>query len=299
FLRLLTKHALLYTEMITSAALVKGKAEHLLKHRTDEYPLAVQLGGSDPFELAQAAAMAERTGYQEINLNVGCPSYKVQTGRFGACLMAEPELVKQCVAAIVDHVSVPVSVKCRIGIDEMDSDEQLGNFLSQVGSAGCNTFIIHARIALLKGLSPRENREIPPLNYERVFRMKMHFPQFQIILNGGISDLSTARNVLQEVDGVMVGREAYQNPYFLSRIDTEFFGADPGSKTRTDVLLEYLPYIESEISSGTPLQHMSRHVLGLFRGESGGRRFRQHLSDHAHRKGSGTEVLLDAMAHLG
>ena len=298
FLRLLSRHALLYTEMITSAALTRGDASRLLAHDPVEYPLAVQLGGSDPEELAAAAKLAERAGYGEVNLNIGCPSDRVQSGRFGACLMAEPALVADCVTAISREVEVPVTVKCRIGIDEMDSDESLANFISQVAGAGCRTFIIHARIAVLAGLSPRENREIPPLNYPRVMDMKARFPELEIVINGGITSLEQARGLLDMLDGVMVGREAYQNPFLLSEVDEKLFGAPPDSRSRLDYLQAYLPYVQEELARGTPLQHMSKHVLGLFKGMSGGRNFRRHISEHAHRKQAGLDVLLDAMAHV-
>lgn len=298
FLRRLTRFALLYTEMITGAALVHGDTTRLLRYHPEEQPLAIQLGGSDPAELARAAELAEVAGFVEINLNIGCPSSRVQTGRFGACLMAEPELVARCVGAIRDRVSLPVTIKCRIGIDAMDSDAELEHFIARTAEAGCSLYIIHARIALLQGLSPRENREIPPLNYQRVYRMKEKFPDIEIVLNGGINTLEQAREVLTRLDGTMVGREAYQNPYLLSRVDNELFGAADERHDRIYFLQSYLPYVESELVNGTPLQHMSRHVLGLFRGEPGGRKFRQHLSQHAHRNGAGLDVLLDAMAYV-
>ncbi|MFM1897166.1 MAG: tRNA dihydrouridine(20/20a) synthase DusA [Pseudomonadota bacterium] len=298
FLRLFSRHALLYTEMLTSAALVRGKADHLLAYHPDEHPVAVQLGGSDPDELSAAAVLADQAGYREINLNIGCPSDRVQSGRFGACLMAEPALVARCVSAISRRVTVPVTVKCRIGIDDMDSDEALEEFISQVAAAGCRTFIIHARIAILNGLSPRQNREIPPLNYSRVLRMKARFPELEIVINGGITTLAQVLDLLQEVDGVMVGREAYQNPFLLSEVDAILFGAAPNHTTRLEYLQRYLPYVTEELARGTPLQQMSKHVLGLFKGLPGGRNFRRHLSEHAHRRAAGVNVLLDAMAHV-
>lgn len=298
FLRLFSRHALLYTEMITSAALIHGRTRQLLQHDAFEHPLAIQLGGSDPAELASAAVMAEDAGYLEINLNVGCPSSKVQTGQFGACLMAAPSLVADCVGAMLDRVQLPVTIKCRIGIDDHDSDEFLENFVRQVSQAGCEVFIVHARLAMLQGLSPKQNREIPPLNYERVFRLKQRFPQLRIVLNGGITSIESALQLLDRVDGVMVGREAYQNPFFLSRIDELLFGEPARNWSRAEYLEAFLPYVRQELSTGTPLQHMSRHLLGLFRGEPGGRMFRRHLSEHAHKSSSGLEVLTEAMTHL-
>ena len=273
FLRLISQKALLYTEMVTSSALIHGDADYLLKYSQEEHPVALQLGGSDPEQLALAARLGEKAGYDEINLNVGCPSDRVQSGAFGACLMAEPELVADCVAAMRDAVAIPVTVKCRIGIDGRDSEEELLDFVSTVAGAGCATFIIHARIAILQGLSPKENREIPPLNYDRVFRVKEQFPGLEIIINGGIHTLDQAEQLLQRVDGVMLGREAYQNPYILHEVDQRFFGAAPGSKSRGDYLREFLPYLEQELNNGTPLNHMTRHFLGLFKGQPGGKAF--------------------------
>ncbi len=298
FLRLITKRALLYTEMLTSAALVRGKAEFLLAHDAAEYPLGVQLGGSDPQELVQAALLSEASGYQEVNLNIGCPSDRVQSGRFGACLMAEPALVADCIRAIKSAVAIPVTIKCRIGIDNMDSDAELQTFIAALAEAGCEVFIIHARIAVLAGLSPKQNREIPPLNYPRVQLMKQLFPELSIVINGGITDLSVGKQLLNSLDGIMVGREAYQNPYILRSVDSEFYGMPVDNSTRMDYLQRYLPYMSEELRKGTPLQQMSKHVLSLFRGEPGGRNFRRHISEHAHRKNSGINVMLDAMAFV-
>ena len=298
FLRLFSRHAYLYTEMLTSSALVHGDADYLLRYNPVEHPLGIQLGGSDPNELALAAQKAQNFGYQEINLNIGCPSDRVQSGRFGACLMAEPRLVAQCVAAIRDKVDLPVTVKCRIGIDEQDSEAFLSDFIGPVAAEGCQLFIIHARIAVLEGLSPKENREIPPLNYQRVYRMKELFPDLTLIINGGITSLKDGLAFLDRVDGFMVGREAYANPYLLHEADSLLFGDPIKDKVRLEYLQEFLPYVERELSAGTPLHHMTRHILGLFRGIRGGKGFRRHLSENANRRNAGAEVLLDAMSYV-
>lgn len=298
FLRLISKKALLYTEMVTSSALIHGDADYLLKFNPEEHPLALQLGGSDPKQLAYAAKLGESAGYDEINLNVGCPSDRVQSGAFGACLMAEPELVGECIQAMRAAVSVPVTVKCRIGIDDKDSEEFLLAFIERLTQAGCNTFIIHARKAILQGLSPKQNREIPPLHYERVFKVKQEFPDHTIVINGGISNLDDAQDLLAQVDGVMLGREAYQNPFILHEVDRRFYQGQLSDKNRKDYLLDYLPYLEAELHSGTPLNHMTRHLLGLFKGQPGGKHFRRHLSEHANKPGAGIEVLTDALAYV-
>jgi len=298
FLRLFSRHAFLYTEMLTSAALVHGDADYLLQYNTEEHPLGIQLGGSNPDELAVAAKKAQALGYREINLNIGCPSDRVQSGRFGACLMAEPQLVAQCVATIKDKVDLPVTVKCRIGIDEQDSEAFLSDFIGTVAAEGCELFIIHARIAILQGLSPKENREIPPLNYQRVLRMKERFPALTIVINGGIISLGDGLALLDRVDGFMVGREAYANPYLLHDTDSLLFGEPQKSETRLDYLQKFIPYVERELSVGTPLHHMTRHILGLFKGVRGGKGFRRHLSENAFRRDAGIDVLLDAMSFV-
>lgn len=298
FLRQFSKHALLYTEMVTSAALKHGDADYLLQHDAYEHPVALQLGGSDPKELAFAAKLGEDAGYKEINLNVGCPSERVQSGAFGACLMAEPKLVAQCVEHMRAATKLPVTVKCRIGIDDHDSEDFLVNFVSTVADSGCETFIIHARIAVLSGLSPKQNREIPPLNYERVFKIKNRFPSLEILINGGIKTIGASKELLKEVDGVMIGREAYQNPYLLSSVDSAIYGTSSKQMTRIDYLLSYIPYVEKELQEGTPLQHMTRHILGLFKGEPGGKQFRRHLSENAFKKDAGISVLHGAIATL-
>lgn len=296
FLRLLSRQCVLYTEMITSGALVHGDAPRHLRYNQAEHPVAIQLGGSDPADLARCAELAAAAGYDEINLNIGCPSDRVQSGRFGACLMADPALVADCVRAMRAAVAIPVTIKCRTGIDADDNDQYLQNFISRVADAGCSTFIIHARIAILKGLSPKENRDIPPLNYPRVFGIKELYPHLQIIINGGLKTLQECRDVLQKVDGVMLGREVYHNPWILANVDAELYGQPSfGNRSRHDVLNEFLPYVREQLAEGTPLQHMTRHILGLFHGVPGGKAFRRHLSENAFRKDAGISVLEDAM----
>ena len=298
FLRQLSKHALLYTEMVTSAALKHGDAQYLLQHSVGEHPVALQLGGSKPAELAEAAALAERSGYDEINLNVGCPSDRVQSGAFGACLMAEPELVGKCVSSMMTSVSLPVTIKCRIGIDDRDSQRELEDFIGTVADAGCDTFIVHARKAILSGLSPKENREIPPLKYDSVFAVKQAFPELSIIINGGIKTLEDAESLLKKTDGVMLGREAYQNPFILNEVDAVFFGTATNVQTRTETLQKFMPYIEQELERGTPLHHMTRHILGLYKGQKGGKNFRRHLSENSYKKTADIGVLLDAISYV-
>ena len=298
FLRQFSRRALLYTEMVTSAALEHGDAGYLLQHDLDEHPVALQLGGSNPQELARAAARGEIAGFDEINLNVGCPSDRVQSGAFGACLMADPPLVARCVSSMQAAVDIPVTVKCRTGIDDQDSEAALLRFIDSVARSGCKIFIIHARKAYLQGLSPKENREIPPLNYERVFSVKQNFPELEIVINGGISSMATVAELLTQVDGVMLGREAYQNPYIMHGVDTLLFADSWPEKSRLDYLQQFFPYIESELAKGTPLQHMTRHLLGLFKGQKGGRLYRRHLSEHSHKKNVGIEVLLDAITYV-
>ena len=298
FLRQLSEHTLLYTEMVTSAALKHGDAQYLLQHSQDEHPVALQLGGSNPVELAEAAVLAEQAGYDEINLNVGCPSDRVQSGAFGACLMAEPELVAKCVSNMMTSVSLPVTVKCRIGIDDRDSQAELEDFIGTVADAGCGTFIVHARKAILSGLSPKENREIPPLKYNSVFAVKQAFPDLSIIINGGIKTLHDAEALLKKTDGVMLGREAYQNPFILNEVDAVFFGAATNAQTRTEGLQKFIPYIEEELERGTPLHNMTRHILGLYKGQKGGKKFRRHLSENSYKKAADIGVLLDAISYV-
>jgi len=295
FHRLISQQALLYTEMVTTGALIHGGHHRFLQFNAAEHPLAFQLGGSNPHDLALCAKMVEDYGYDEVNLNVGCPSDRVQNGRFGACLMAEPELVAECVAAMKQAVSIPVTVKSRIGIDERDSYEELAHFVATVAAAGCETFIIHARKAWLSGLSPKQNRDVPPLRYEVVYQIKQDFPQLNIILNGGINTLEQADEILQQVDGVMVGREAYHNPYLLADVDRRFFGATTEPQSRDKIMQLLIPYIQQQLDEGVRLHSVSRHILGLFHGEPGARGWRRHLSENACKSGADIQVILEAL----
>jgi tRNA-dihydrouridine synthase A len=296
FLRLLSPHALLYTEMITAAALHHGDAARLLQFNTEEHPVALQLGGSDPQMMAAAARLGEAQGYDEININVGCPSDRVRSGQFGACLMVTPERIAECVSAMKNVVPVPVTVKTRIGVDDQDSYEFLCCFIDTVAAAGCDTFIVHARKALLEGLSPKENRTVPPLDYQRVYRLKQDYPDLRIVLNGGISTTEQVVEHLHHVDAVMVGREAYQNPWFLTELEQALHG-EPAQQ-RQAVVEKMSAYIERELANGVPLKHMTRHLLGLFNGQPGARAWRRYLSEHAHRAGAGIDVLHSAIAGL-
>lgn len=293
FLRLISRRVLLYTEMVTTGAILHGDLDRLLGFHPSEKPIAVQFGGSDPGELAECARIAEARGFDEINLNVGCPSDRVQRGRFGACLMAEPELVAECVAAMAAAVSIPVTVKCRIGVDERDAYEDLAQFVETVAAGGCRVFIIHARKAWLSGLSPKENREIPPLRYDIAERIKDDFPGLGIILNGGIQGLDQAHRHLQRFDGVMIGRAAYHDPYLLAEADRRLFGDDHPVPSRHDILREMLPYVSEELARGTRLHAITRHLLGLFHGRPGGRAWRRQLGERAVKPGAGLEVLTD------
>jgi tRNA-dihydrouridine synthase A len=282
FHRLLTRHALLYTEMVTTGALLHGDVPRHLRFREEEHPLALQLGGSEPGELAQCASLGEQWGYDEINLNCGCPSERVQRGSFGACLMAEPQLVADCVKAMVDVVSVPVTIKHRIGIDRSESYEFMRDFVGTVSQAGCSTFIVHARNAWLKGLSPKENREVPPLRYEMVHRLKKDFPQLAIVINGGITNSAQVLEQLQALDGVMLGREAYHNPWWLASWDEAFYGAAPNGLTHESVEAQVVAYMAREAAEqGTSWYSIARHMLGLRHGLPGARRWRQVWSDHS------------------
>ncbi len=296
FLRLITRHARLYTEMITAPALAHGDVPYHLDFDPAEHPLALQLGGSDTSELAHAARLGEQWGYDEINLNCGCPSQRVQTGSFGACLMAEPALVADCVKAMRDAVALPVTVKHRIGLDHEDDYGFVRDFVGTVASAGCEVFIVHARNAVLKGLSPKENREVPPLRYDFVHALKRDFPGLAIVLNGGIVDLSTIELELAHVDGVMLGRVAYHDPYALAGADWKLFGDDAPIRSRANVIRAMLPYVRTQRERGVPLRAIVRHMLGLYHGQSGGRAFRRILSDSAKLKDAGAELLLEALA---
>ena len=298
FIRLLSRHTLLYTEMVTTGAILRGDRERLLAHDPAEYPLALQLGGSDPAELARCARIATDWGYDEINLNVGCPSDRVQSGRFGACLMAEPDLVAACVAAMRAATDLPVTVKTRIGIDERDSYQELADFVRRVAAGGCTVFIVHARKAWLSGLSPKENREIPPLRYEVVHQLKRDFPELTIVLNGGLTTLEQVTEQLRQVDGVMIGRAAYENPYLLAEVDRRFFGSSAPPPNRHQVVRALLPYLEDRLRAGTPLQCMTRPILGLFQGIPGARAWRRVLSERAWRHGAGVEVVEAALERV-
>ncbi|PCI23113.1 MAG: tRNA dihydrouridine(20/20a) synthase DusA [Piscirickettsiaceae bacterium] len=296
FHRLLTPHALLYTEMVTTGALLHGDTERFLRFDEFEYPLALQLGGSNPKDMAHCARLAQLAGFKEININVGCPSDRVQSGRFGACLMSEPELVANCVTEMLSEVDIPVTIKTRIGIDDQESAEFLLDFISRVAKAGCKTFIIHARKAILSGLSPKENRTIPPLNYDRAYLVKQEFPELSVIINGGVKTVAAIQQHWDQLDGVMIGREAYHNPYFLAEVEQQLF-AEP-IKTRTQLLQQYIPYVEEQLNLGEPLQRISRHILGLFAGQPSGKYWRRYLSENARLKNSGPEVLLAALAAM-
>ncbi len=300
FHRLLSQHALLYTEMVTTGALLHGDVPRHLDYSDCEHPVALQLGGSEPADMAKSARLGQQWGYDEINMNVGCPSDRVQRGTFGACLMAEPALVAQNVAAMIDAIAIPVTVKCRIGIDDQDSEAALTDFVGQVSEeGGCRRFVIHARKAWLKGLSPKENRDIPPLDYDRVKRLKQQFPGLHIGINGGIKDLDTALELLDAgLGSVMIGRAAYQDPWLLSAVDARVYDAAPNPRTRQEVIEAFLPYVEAQRAAGVPLHAMSRHVLGLFNGQPGARLWRRYISENAPRKTAGVEVLLQALAFV-
>ena len=291
FMRQLSRHALLYTEMVTTGAILHGDRDRHLAFSDEEHPVAVQLGGSDPAELAECARIAEQYGYDEVNLNIGCPSERVQSGAFGACLMAEPELVAACVDAMIEAVEVPVTVKCRIGIDDMEDYEAFRAFVDVVASAGCDNFIVHARKAWLKGLSPKENREIPPLHYDYVYRLKQERSDLDIVINGGIKTMEQIEQHLLEVDAVMLGREAYQNPWLLASVDTRLHDETSAMISRDQVIERMMEYAEREISKGARLHDISRHIHGLYNGVSGARAWRRKLSTEAHAEGASAELL--------
>lgn len=298
FARLISQRALLYTEMLTSGAVIHGDRNKLLYFDAAEHPVALQLGGSHPGDMSEAARIGEAFGYDEININIGCPSDRVQNGRFGACLMAEPGLVAECVSAMQAAVSIPVTVKTRIGIDNQDDYSALYHFVKTLAAAGCETFIVHARKAWLAGLSPKENREKPPLKYESVYRLKQEFPQLEILINGGIENLEQAQSHMPHVDGVMLGRAAYKNPYLLAEVDKLFYNDTRPARSRHQVVEDLLPYIDERLHAGDALPTITRHILGLFHAQPGGRRWRQMLSQNAHKKGAGCEVVRAALAHI-
>jgi len=295
FLRLISRHVMLYTEMITTGAIVYGKQYHRLEFSEQEHPLGLQLGGNDPEQLSRCAKLAEDMGYDEINLNIGCPSSRVKTGQFGACLMAVPELVADCVAAISTRINIPVSVKTRTGIDDHDSYEHLHDFIKTVSAGGCRTFILHARKAWLEGLSPKQNRDIPPLDYNRVYRLKADFPGLGIIINGGINSLGQSQQLLKHVDGVMIGRAACKDPYMLAGADRLIFGSLLPAPTRTQILEGFIDYTTQQLRLGASLHQMTRHILGLFQGQPGARTWRRYLSENIFNKDSGIEVIADAL----
>jgi tRNA-dihydrouridine synthase A len=299
FHRLMTRHGRLYTEMLTSGAILHGDRQRLLGFDACEHPVALQLGGSDPRDLAASATIGEDFGYDEINLNVGCPSDRVKDGRFGACLMAEPEMVAACVAAMKRAVAVPVTVKCRIGIDDQDPEAALDALARAVVAAGADALIVHARKAWLNGLSPKENRDIPPLDYDRVYRLKAAMPDVPVIINGGIGSLEEATAHLAHVDGVMLGRAAYQEPWRLLNVDPELFGEAAPFATMKDVFEAMMPYIERELGRGTRLHSMTRHFVGAFHGVPGARAFRRHLAEHGVKASAGVDVLKQAVALVG
>ena len=295
FLRLITKHALLYTEMVTTGAIIFGERDRYLQFNKEEHPLALQLGGSDVAHLAECTKIAEDYGYDEVNLNLGCPSNRVQNGSFGACMMAKPVLVADCIAAMQQAASIPVTAKIRIGIDDKDSFEELEQFVSVLHDAGCDDFIIHARKAILKGLSPKENRNIPPLKYDMVYKIKELFPQCRISLNGGVKTLQEASQHLKHVDGVMMGREAYHNPYLLSDVDRLFYNDEHTIMTRHQVVESMFPYIEKQMKQGVRLQSIVRHILGIFQGVKGTKAWKRFLSENAHKSDAGLDVLQHAL----
>ena len=304
FLRLISKHMLLYTEMVTTGAMLHnkqkvGEQKRFLDYHAAEHPLALQLGGSDPQALARCTQMAEDAAFDEVNLNVGCPSDRVKSGSFGACLMAQPELVAECIAAMQEKVDVPVTVKCRIGIDDMEGYEPLENFVDTVAATGCDTFIVHARKAWLKGLSPKQNREIPPLKYDYVHRLKAQRPELTIVINGGIKTMDAVYQELNHVDGVMIGREAYYNPYLLAQVDKNIYhDKKAGIRSREEIVDLMCEYIDSEQSKGVVLHSITRHILGLYQGCRGAKAWRRHLSESGHREGADSSVVREALAEI-
>jgi len=298
FLRLISKHTLLYTEMITTGALIHGDRERFLKFHESEHPVAIQLGGSDPKALVQCAKMAEDYGYDEVNLNVGCPSDRVQSGEFGLCLMGKPQLVADCVSSMKAAVKIPVTVKTRIGFDHHDTYEQLHGFMAMLVQSQADQVCIHARKGWLQGLSPKENREIPPLNYPTVYQIKRDFPKLNIGINGGITTLEQAAEHLKYVDSVMIGRAACHNPYLLAKVDQQFHGSQAPIPSRLEIIEMMLPYIESELRQGAKLKHIARHLLELFHGEPNARAWRRHLSENAHLPEAGIHTVKMALNAL-
>jgi tRNA-dihydrouridine synthase A len=300
FWRTLSKEALLYTEMVTTGAIIHGDggAQRFLGFNDEEHPVALQLGGSKPDELAQCAKIAEQFGYDEVNLNVGCPSDRVQNNMIGACLMGHPQLVADCIKSMQDACDIPVTIKHRIGIDDQDSYEQLHSFVKTIADTGCETFIVHARKAILQGLSPKQNREVPPLKYEFVKQLKQDFPQLEILINGGLQTIEQMKEVLEFSDGVMIGREAYHNPALLLEVDHEFYGHGKDTRELKAVIRNMYPYIDKHLSQDGKLAYITRHLLGLFNGLPGSRQFRRHLSEQAYKKTATLQVIEDALAFM-
>jgi tRNA-dihydrouridine synthase A len=293
--RLLSQHALLFTEMITTGAILNGDQDYLLSYTDQEHPLVLQLGGSNTGELAKCARIGESYGYDEINLNVGCPSDKVQNNMIGACLMAHPKLVTDCMQAMIEAVNIPVTIKHRIGIDDVDDYDVLAGFVEQVSSSGCDTFIVHARNAILKGLSPKQNRDIPPLQYDKVYRLKQDFPNLEIIINGGIDNIADCQQHLTKVDGVMLGRAANHNSALLTQVDQQLYGSNLATPERRQVSLAYFAYMQQQHEKGTSLHHMSGHIMGLFQGIPGARSLRRHISENIHGSSANIQVMYDAL----
>ena len=299
FWRHITRDAVLYTEMVTTGAIIHGNnRERFLGYGKEEHPIALQLGGSNAAELAQCARYAQEWGYDEVNLNVGCPSDRVQNNMIGACLMGHPQLVADGIKAMQDVVDIDVTVKHRIGIDDQDSYPELVNFVGTVADTGCKTFIVHARKAILQGLSPKENRDIPPLKYDWVYQLKQDFPDLEILINGGLNNFDQMQQQLEHVDGVMLGREAYHNPYIMAEVDNVFYGREKAIPSRHKIVEDFMPYIEEQLSKDIYLSHITRHILGIFHGQPGARQFRRYISENAHKPGSGIEVLRTALSKV-
>ena len=296
FMRLISQHAVLYTEMITTGAILYGDTDYHLAMNSAEHPVALQLGGSDPIDLAKACVLARQYDYAEINLNCGCPSDRVQNGMFGAVMMKNAQITADCIAAMQDAVDLPITVKHRIGVDDFDSYDFLCEFVSTVAKTGCTTFLVHARKAWLKGLSPKQNREIPELNYDRVYQLKQDFPDLEIIINGGVTTLAQSHEHLKHIDGVMVGREAYTNPYLLASVDQQIYGAPQPLVSREKIAEAFLDYVDNELRKGTKLQAMTRHILGLYHGMPGARQYRRHISENAYKPDASIDVLTTALA---
>ncbi|MFT5572420.1 MAG: tRNA-dihydrouridine synthase A [Cryomorphaceae bacterium] len=297
-LRLISKHAVLYTEMVTTGAIIHGDQPRFLDFDGSEHPVALQLGGSDVGDMTRCSEIAQEWGYDEVNINVGCPSDRVQSGSFGACLMQSPDLVAQNVKQMRAAVDIDVTIKCRIGVDEQDPQYALWQLVDASANAGCSVFLVHARKAWLKGLSPKENRNVPPLDYELVYRLKQDFPELEIVINGGINTIDQCHMHLEHVDGVMMGRETYSNPYILAEVDQAFYGSDSIAKTRDQIMQQYIDYVDVRLAAGNRLNHLSKHVVGLYHGEPKSRLWRRHISENAHLPGSDSSVLKNAYAKM-